>query len=414
MGLFDVLRYGLKDPTVPDKDDLNAFDKEELKAYDVSSNNVAFFTKKKTPFMDAVMKNDVNRLRYYGKHFASKLTAEALSDALPFAQSVEAFDILISLGAITSPQSVLSAAKNIMKNLKPNKTKTDTLKFFKANDIPMSFNDGKPNPKSLYDCAADKTAWFEMASQGAINHELRQAVASGDYYKAEEFIAHAKKCGKKIDMEAKKEGSLTAMERALNIKDDVLRQKMVSLLHKNGAKIKPQNNPPEFKTELKESSYRLQTNDARIISLKERQAALAKVKESMPKETRSTAKTIDVDVKPEKRELSEADVIGLIKKADLKLLNVIARTGHNFDNPKYWEAAEKKDVMEFIISNRKEYITENEVKEAEQADKDDEYGYFNDPNQTTHNKFKVLQKAYANQQKSRMAKTSAALKAARE
>ena len=221
-------------------------DEKKLEGYDVHSNNVVFVEPEPSKLMEAVMNNDMERLRFYAKHSMSKLTEKALSSALPLACSVEAVDLLISLGARPSKQAMATVANNVIRRLSPDSANSDVIKFFKANDISMCINDGVTYSKelkngrtisykkSLYDCARNKEDWFEEATKEEIEHEFRQAVANGDTDKASEMFKIGRE---KFDVNGANKFGTNAMCYALNIKNTEVSKEMALLLHNMRASL---------------------------------------------------------------------------------------------------------------------------------------------------------------------------------
>ena len=342
-------------------------------------------TKPSKSFKEAVVSSDKNALKYFANHMDRDSLAKVSAETSPFAQSAEIFHFLTSCCEAVPEGAANAVADNIVdnafKNQKPNLTKEDLI-LIKENGYKLTHNNRMYPPRSLYDCTKNKEDWFNLAwkkEPDAIGHELRQAVASQDYEKVAELFKVAEACGKTLDVNAKRKGGLSAVERAQTIENSELRQKMLDLFQKNAA-IKPPAIEKVFHTSLPESSYYVQ--DPKILELKARSAAVEEKKSAL------------------KAKITDGDVLQAVKDGNLEKLGEAAKAGYNFESSKenwkaLWNEAPTREVMEFLVKKRKTKITGDEVAEEERADTNDEWGFFN--NRVAINRLEVLRAAYFKQ-----------------
>ncbi|MBP5534466.1 MAG: hypothetical protein J6Y03_03060 [Alphaproteobacteria bacterium] len=412
MGIFDVFKRrsreeAFKKVIKANAEGLKQYDKSKFDNYDVfippsspskevENNNGGEFNvvfldsspfKEEEPsksFKEAVISSDKDALRYFVNHMDRDSLAKASAEALPFAQSAEIFHFVTSNCKEVPERAVEAVAGNIvenaLKNPEPNLTKEDLI-LLKENGYKLTYDNRVYPPKSLYDCTKNKEDWFNLAAKepGTIEHEFRQAVASQNYEKVAELFKVAEACGKTLDVNAKRKGGLSAVERAQTIENSELRQKMLDLFQKNAA-IKPPAIEKVFYTSLPESSYYVQ--DPKILELKARSAAVEEKKSAL------------------KAKITDSDVLQAVKDGNLEKLGEAAKAGYNFESSKenwkaLWNEAPTREVMEFLVKKRKTKITGDEVAEEERADTNDEWGFFN--NRVAINRLEVLRAAYFKQ-----------------
>lgn len=209
-----MYRIGLKDPT-----------KVIVNKNDPRSNG--------SPLEDAVRQGDLERLDFFKKY--RKMSPAVLASALMLVPSVDVLKKLEDMGANVSigtlPPIIKSMAHHMTSYNCSDKDYRDNSNFFRENRVSMNFHD--ENGKTLYDGTQDKNKWFDVANPKEIGHELRQAVARGQFDKVQGMLETGKD---KVDVNNMNANRCDAMNYALRLPEEQA-EKMAKLLFDHGAKL---------------------------------------------------------------------------------------------------------------------------------------------------------------------------------